>query len=181
MKYETRKPAELIPYENNAKTHTPEQIEKIAASIREFGFINPIIIDANNGVIAGHARLQAAQSIGLESVPVLRVEHLTEAQKRAYIIADNRLAEVGTGWDLELLNLELQKLQELDFDLELTGFSLDEVSSLLDVSDNESEELKEEEYVETFEVIIECSDESSQQKIYNKLVSEGYKCRVLSL
>lgn len=180
MKYETRKPSELSPYCNNARTHTPEQIEQIAASIREFGFINPIIIDANNGVIAGHARLQAAQSIGLASVPVLRVEHLTEAQKKAYIIADNKLA-LNADWNMELLNLELQELQELDFDLELTGFSLDEVSSLLDVSDNESEELKEEEYVETFEVVIECSDESSQQKIYNKLVSEGYKCRVLSL
>lgn len=122
MKYETRKPAELIPYENNAKTHTPEQIEKIAASIQEFGFINPIIIDANNGVIAGHARLQAAQSIGLESVPVLRVEHLTEAQKRAYIIADNRLAEIGTDWDVELLQQELADLGDLGMDLELVGF-----------------------------------------------------------
>ena len=132
MKYETRKTAELIPYGNNARTHTPEQIEKIAASIQEFGFINPIIIDANNGVIAGHARLQAAQSIGLASVPVLRVEHLTEAQKKAYIIADNRLAEVGAGWDLDLLRQELVDLGdlELDFDLELTGFSLDEIEEL---------------------------------------------------
>jgi ParB-like chromosome segregation protein Spo0J len=181
VKYETRKPSELSPFDNNARTHTPEQIEKIAASIQEFGFINPIIIDANNGVIAGHARLKAAQSIGLESVPVLRVEHLTEAQKRAYIIADNRLAEIGSDWDVELLQQELADLGDLGLDLELTGFSLDEVGSLLDVSDNESEELKEEEYVESFEVVIECSDESSQQKIYNKLVSEGYTCRVLSL
>lgn len=126
MKYETRKPSELSPYGSNARTHTPEQIEKIAASIQEFGFINPIIIDANNGVIAGHARLQAAQSIGLASVPVLRVEHLTEAQKRAYIIADNRLAEIGTDWDVELLQQELADLGDLGLDLELMGFGVDD-------------------------------------------------------
>jgi len=126
MKYETRKPSELSPFANNARTHTPEQIEKIAASIREFGFINPIIIDKDNGLIAGYGRLMAAQLLGLESVPVLSVEHLTDAQKRAYIIADNRLAEIGTDWDLDLLRQELVDLGDLGVDLRLTGFDLEQ-------------------------------------------------------
>lgn len=179
MKYETRKPAELIPYENNARTHTPEQIEKIAASIQEFGFINPIIIDANNGVIAGHARLQAAQSIGLDSVPVLRVEHLTEAQKRAYIIADNRLAEVGAGWDVELLRQELADLGDLGMDLELTGFDDIELGKLFD--EHEEHDIKEESYYEVFNIIVECDNEAEQEKLFNRLNAEGYKCRVQSL
>lgn len=179
MKYETRKPSELSPYGNNARTHTPEQIEKIAASIQEFGFINPIIIDANNGVIAGHARLQAAQSIGLDSVPVLRVEHLTEAQKRAYIIADNRLAEIGTDWDVELLRQELADLGDLGMDLELTGFDDIELGKLFD--EHEEPDIKEESYSEVFNIIVECDNEAEQEKLFNRLDAEGYKCRVQSL
>jgi len=178
VKYETRKLAELIPYENNARTHTPEQIEKIAASIQEFGFINPIIIDANNGVIAGHARLQAAQSIGLASVPVLRVEHLTEAQKKAYVIADNRLAEVGAGWDVELLKQELADLGDLGIDLELVGFDDIELGKLFD---EQEPDIKEESYSEVFNIIVECDNEAEQEKLFNRLTAEGYKCRVQSL
>ena len=94
MKYETRKTANLIPYANNAKVHSEEQVTKIASSIKEFGFVNPIIIDGDNGVIAGHGRLMAAKKLGLDDVPVLEVDHLTEAQRKAYILADNRLGEV---------------------------------------------------------------------------------------
>src|SRR5699024_119135 len=94
MKYDTGKTANLIHYANNAKVHSEEQVTKIASSIKEFGFVNPIIIDGDNGVIAGHGRLMAAKKLGLDDVPVLEVDHLTEAQRKAYILADNRLGEV---------------------------------------------------------------------------------------
>lgn len=112
---------ELIPYSRNARTHSREQINKIRASLREFGFVNPILIDDNMNVIAGHGRLEAAKAEALEQVPCVFVNHLTDAQKRAYILADNRLAELA-GWDEELLRIELDELKALDFDLDLIGF-----------------------------------------------------------
>ena len=111
----------LVPYVNNARRHSPEQVNQLRASLREFGFVNPILIDDNYNIIAGHGRLMAAQAEGLEKVPCVFVEHLTDAQKRAYILADNRLAELGD-WDEELLRLELDALKNLDFDIALTGF-----------------------------------------------------------
>lgn len=117
--------ADLLPYINNAKKHSGDQVAMLAASIREFGFNNPILTDGDNGVIAGHGRLQAAQKLGLETVPTIELSHLSAAQKKAYILADNRLGEVGTEWDMELVNLELEALQGLDFDLSLTGFELE--------------------------------------------------------
>ena len=119
--------AALIPYINNAKTHSDKQVDMIAASIKEFGFNNPILIDGESGVIAGHGRLMAANKLGMDKVPTIELSHLTEAQKKAYILADNRLGEVGTDWDMELVNIELQFLDELDFDVELTGFDMPEV------------------------------------------------------
>lgn len=172
--------ADLIPYARNSRTHSDEQVTKIAASIKEFGFLNPVIIDGENGIIAGHGRVMAAKKLGLDEVPVIEATHLTDAQRRAYVIADNRLA-LDAGWDEEMLRVEFAELEALGFDLELTGFSLEDVGSLLDVGDNESKQIKEDNYVEAFEVVIECSDECSQQKIYERLVSEGYTCRVLSL
>lgn len=112
---------ELIPYVNNARTHTPEQVAQIAASIKEFGFCNPVLIDKDSGIIAGHGRVMAAQKLGLETVPTIELSHLTDTQRKAYILADNRLAE-KSGWDDELLRLELGELQDLDFDLSLIGF-----------------------------------------------------------
>ena len=115
--------SDLVPYVNNAKTHPEEQVVKIASSIKEFGFNAPILVDGNNGIIAGHGRLQAAKKLKLSTVPVVRLDHLSEAQKKAYILADNRLGEVGgTDWDMDLVSLELQDLQDLDFDIDLTGF-----------------------------------------------------------
>jgi len=122
--------ADLIPYANNARTHSPAQVSKIAASIKEFGFTNPILIDANNGIIAGHGRVLAAQKIKLAMVPVIELGHLTDAQRRAYILADNRMA-LDAGWDADLLKLELLSLKDEGFDLELTGFGLDEIGELL--------------------------------------------------
>jgi DNA modification methylase len=128
--YKTVPVAELIPYARNSRTHSPQQVDKIAASIREFGFLNPIIVDGKNGIVAGHGRVMAAQKLGLASLPVIEAAHLTEAQKRAYVIADNRLA-LDAGWDNDMLKIELQDLDAEGFDLSLTGFNPDEIGNFL--------------------------------------------------
>lgn len=120
----------LIPYARNARTHTPEQVAQIAASMREFGFTNPVLIDAEGGIIAGHGRVMAARQLGLASVPCIRLGHLSDAQKRAYVIADNKLA-LNAGWDESILALELKDMQAMDYDLALTGFDLGEIDELL--------------------------------------------------
>jgi DNA modification methylase len=120
----------LIPYARNSRTHSDGQVAQIASSIKEFGFTNPVLIDGGGGIIAGHGRVLAARKLGMSEVPCIRLDHLTEAQKRAYVIADNRLA-LNSGWDTEMLKVEFADLQELGFDLELTGFDLDEIKELL--------------------------------------------------
>ena len=119
----------LVPYVNNARTHSPEQIAKLRSSLREFGFINPVIIDRDYGVIAGHGRILAAKEEGITEVPCVFADHLTEAQKKAYIIADNRMA-MDAGWDEELLRVEIEALQAADFDPLLTGFDEKELADL---------------------------------------------------
>jgi ParB-like chromosome segregation protein Spo0J len=121
MKIEQLPTADLIPYARNTRTHLPEQVAQIAGSIREFGFTNPVLIDGENGIIAGHGRVMAASKLGLAKVPCIRLAHLTDTQKRAYIIADNKLA-LNAGWDEEMLGLELADLRETDFDLDVLGF-----------------------------------------------------------
>lgn len=121
----------LIPYINNARTHSPEQIAKLRASLREFGFINPVIIDKDYTIIAGHGRCAAAKEEGMTEVPCVLADHLTDAQKKAYIIADNRMA-MDAGWDEELLRVEIEALEAEDFDPLLTGFDEDELSKLFD-------------------------------------------------
>lgn len=111
----------LVPYANNARKHSPAQVNKLRASLREFGFINPVIIDKDFGIIAGHGRVMAAQAEGIAEVPCVLVDHLTDAQKKAYIIADNKLA-LDADWDEELLRLEIESLKEMDFDVSFTGF-----------------------------------------------------------
>lgn len=127
---EYRAVADLVPYARNARTHSPEQIDQIAASIQEFGWTNPILVDGANGVVAGHGRLAAAQQLGSERVPVIELAHLSAPQRRAYILADNKLAE-NAGWDESLLAAELGALQDLGVDPGLLGFSLEEVDALL--------------------------------------------------
>lgn len=127
--YKTSQVADLIPYARNSRTHSGAQVGKIAASIREFGFLNPVIIDGQNGIIAGHGRVMAAQKLGMETVPVIEASHLTEAQRRAYVIADNKLA-LEAGWDDEMLRVEFAELSDMGFDLELTGFELGEIEAL---------------------------------------------------
>ena len=122
--------AELIPYARNARTHSEQQVSQIAGSIQEFGFCNPVLIDATNGIIAGHGRVLAAQLLKLESVPCLRLTHLTDAQRRAYVLADNRIA-LSSGWDDEMLANELSDLHADEFDMALLGFDADELGKLL--------------------------------------------------
>ena len=121
----------LIPYVNNSRTHDNNQVKQIASSIKEFGFTNPILIDEDNGIIAGHGRLLAADLLGMDEVPTITLKGLTEAQRKAYVIADNQLA-LSAGWDLDSLKVELDRLAELDFDIDLLGFDDDFLSSLLD-------------------------------------------------
>jgi ParB-like chromosome segregation protein Spo0J len=178
VKITQKKVTELIPYVNNSRTHSDEQVAQIAASIKEFGWTNPILVDGKNGIIAGHGRLLAARKLGHKEVPTIELSELTDAQKRAYIIADNKLA-LNAGWDDEVLKLEIQQLSDLNFDLTLLGFDEVELAKMFDeVVDEEPEG---ENYQEVFNIIVECSNEAEQEKIFNRLDSEGYKCRVQSL
>lgn len=129
LKIESIEVSHLIPYANNARTHSDEQIAQIAASIKEFGWTNPILIDGENGIIAGHGRLAAARKLGMDEVPAIQLDGLSKAQKKALILADNKLA-LNAGWDDKLVAIELGELKEMDFDITLTGFSLDEFDAL---------------------------------------------------
>ena len=120
---------DLIPYARNSRTHSAEQVAQIAASIREFGWTNPVLIDGENGIIAGHGRVLAAHKLGETQVPTIELSHMSDTQKRAYIIADNKLA-LNAGWDDEMLALEIDDLKEAGFDLSFTGFSIDDINAL---------------------------------------------------
>ena len=146
MQIEQLSVKELLPYARNSRTHSDEQVGQIASSIKEFGFTNPILIDADNQIIAGHGRLMGANRLQMKEVPCIRLSHLTESQKRAYVIADNKLA-LNAGWDEELLALEIKDLQELDFDVSLLGFSDDELNGILDKLIEEVEGLTDEDAV----------------------------------
>jgi len=121
----------LIPYVKNSRTHSDGQVAQIAASIKEFGWTNPILVDGESGVIAGHGRLLAARKLGQKEVPVIELAHMTESQKRAYVIADNQLA-MNAGWDTTLLSLELADLKEIGFDLEILGFKPEDLKTFIE-------------------------------------------------
>lgn len=135
--------SKLVPYVNNARTHSPEQITKLRSSLREFGFVNPVIIDQDYGIIAGHGRVMAAKEEGIEEVPCVFVDYLTEAQKKAYILADNRFAQ-DADWDEELLRIEIESLQGADFDVSLTGFDPDELADLF--ADDSDSDVKDDDF-----------------------------------
>lgn len=137
MKVENISLEALIPYARNSRTHSDQQVAQVAASIREFGFTNPVLIGKENDIIAGHGRVLAARKLGLEKVPCIRLSDLSENQKRAYIIADNKLA-LNSGWDEEMLALELQDLGDLGVDLELTGFDAEFLGSKNFTEDNQT-------------------------------------------
>lgn len=127
----------LVPYARNARTHSDQQVAEIAASIREFGWTNPVLLDEAGGIIAGHGRVMAARKLGMEQVPTITLGHLTDVQRRAYVLADNKLA-LNSGWDSDMLRLEIEGLQELSFETSLLGFSEAEINLIMsDWSANE--------------------------------------------
>lgn len=152
LKFLYKKVSDLIPYVNNARTHNEENVIKLASSIKEFGFMAPIIISEDGGVIAGHGRLMAAKKLGLEKVPCVVESHLSDIQRKGYILADNRLA-LDSGWDDELLKMEMQTLNDVGFDMKLTGFDEDEINNLLKVSDSIIDNQEEEHEIEINEEI----------------------------
>ena len=148
--HEIKKVSDLIPYINNSRTHSDEQTTQIASSIKEFGFTNPVLIDESGGLIAGHGRLMAAKKLDLKEVPCIVLNGLTEAQKKAYIIADNQLPQ-NAGWDFEKLKLEIDTLSEMDFDIDLLGFDDDFLSELINIDNVNGSEEKENEYNQNIE------------------------------
>ena len=142
MKISQHKVDELIPYARNSRTHSDAQVAQIAASIKEFGFTNPVLIDETGSIIAGHGRVLASRKLNLVSVPCIQLSHLTEAQKKAYIIADNKLA-LNAGWDDEMLAVELTDLKDMGFNLDLTGFTLDEFQAILPIENYPESSAKE--------------------------------------
>lgn len=179
----------LVPYVNNARTHSKEQITKLRSSLREFGFVNPVIIDREFNVIAGHGRILAAKEENIEQVPCVFVDHLTEAQKKAYILADNRFA-LDAGWDEDMLRVEMEALQGMDFDISLTGFDEAEIADLFSADDNEAQEddfdedaaLQAEPFVKAGDLWILgrhhllCADSTNTEDV--KLLMDGKKANV---
>jgi len=183
MEYIKVKTSELIPYINNARTHDEAQIKKIQSSIREFGFINPVIIDDKNNIIAGHGRVQAALKEGITEVPCIKESHLSEYQKKAYILADNKLAELS-GWDFDLLANEIEELKNSDIDIDMLGFDEKELLELIEEKhDAEEDGFDLEENLNAKEIVkrgdiwnigkhrLMCGDSTNKEDVY-KLVGE---------
>jgi len=178
---QNRKVSELIPYANNSRTHSDEQINQIAASIDEFGFTNPILVDVDGVIIAGHGRALAAERLGMVEVPCIVLADLTPAQIKAYVIADNKLA-LNASWDEELLKVELEELHAVGFELDVIGFNADELAHIL--YDEIGAPLKpsvepESAYKEQYAVIVTCKDAAEQETVFNKLSGSGYDVKVV--
>lgn len=171
---------DLIPYANNARTHSDEQVAQIAASIREFGWTNPILIDGENGIIAGHGRLAAARKLGMDEIPAIQLDGLSTAQRKALILADNKLA-LNSGWDYDLLKLELNQLTEMGYDLQTIGFDENELTSIMFGEELEEKVATSESVNGVYEIAVECKDENEQQAVFDMLTEKGYKCRVLTM
>lgn len=169
----------LVPYARNSRTHSPEQIAQIAASMREWGWTNPVLVDEQDTIIAGHGRVLAAQKLGLEEAPVMVARGWSDAQKRAYVIADNKLA-LNAGWDMETLAVEIGDLSGMGFDLNLTGFTGAELASLAGASpEDKPEDPGGIDYEERFAIVVTCADEADQKAKYDELVAQGFDCKVL--
>jgi len=178
-KVERRKVKDLVPYAKNARTHSEEQIEQIAHAIEQWGWTVPCLVDEKGGLIAGHGRVLAAKQLGLDEVPVVVARGWSAAQKRAYVLADNKLTENG-GWDDDLLKVEIGELQGEGFDLTLTGFSMDEIGGLLgETASDGIEDAPDSKYKEQFGVIVICRDEAHQQEVFESLAGSGYEVRVV--
>lgn len=176
---ERRPVASLAPYARNARTHSPAQIEQLVASIREFGWTIPVLVDEVGGIIAGHGRVLAAQSLGLVDVPVMVARGWADEKKRLYIIADNKLA-LNAGWDEEILRLELLDLRDVGgVDLGLTGFGELELGKIFGGPDAGAAATGGMNYQEQFGVIVICKDAAHQERVYNELAEAGHECRVV--
>lgn len=163
----------LTPYARNSRTHSDAQVAQLAASIREWGWTTPVLIDEQGGIIAGHGRVLAARQLGMSDVPVVIATGWSDVKRRAYVIADNKLA-LNAGWDAEMLALELGELGELGFNLELTGFSDDEINPIEEEIDT-SPQLESRE----FRVVVENLNEEQQAKLIEDLESKGFKCKAM--
>lgn len=179
LKIEYKNISELLPYEHNARTHSKEQIAQIARSIKEFGWTNPILLDGASGIIAGHGRLEAAKILGLDKVPCIELSHLTPIQKKAYIIADNKLA-LNADWNIDFLASELEELKNDDFDLSLTGFNDDELKDLGCSSPLSEEHMQHNIDSLEFFIAVKTVDESAQEKLFSELKARGYECKIMS-
>lgn len=169
----------LIPYARNARTHSTTQVAQIAASIKEFGWTQPVLIDGDNGIVAGHGRVMAAETLGIETVPCIELKHLTEAQKRAYVIADNKIA-LNSDWDMDVLSAELNDLKALEFPIDLTGFFDGNVASMTAQVEKMASQAEPQLAAGlTFSVIVEVADEAAQAGLLERLEKEGFKCRLL--
>ena len=179
---------EIKPYERNARIHSSKQINQIMEAIKAFGFTNPLLIDDENNLIAGHGRLEAVKQLNiidfkdnpLKELPAIIITGLSEADKKALIIADNKIAE-NASWDYDLLQAEFQELEAINYDLDLMGFdNLDEILGAdIDV-EQETKEIKEVEINQKYELLIKCKDESELEQAYNENIEKGYKCSILT-
>lgn len=179
----------INPYEKNARTHSNKQLEQIMNSIKAYGFTNPLLVDENNNLIAGHGRLEAVRQLNrvdfknnpLMELPAIIIEGLSEADKKALIIVDNQIA-LNAGWDYEILSEELNELADINYDLDLLAFdNIDELLSYdLDNIDENVKELKEVEINHKYDLLIKCKNESELEKAYNENIERGYECKVLT-
>jgi ParB-like chromosome segregation protein Spo0J len=173
-----KKIKDLIPYVNNSRTHSEAQVAQIASSIKEFGWTNPILLDGENGIIAGHGRLMAGQLLGHEEAPTIELSHLTEHQKKAYVIADNKLA-LNAGWDFNILKMEFEDLNINEFDITKLGFDVKEINQILgieNVINIENEPTNETRNL----LMIECEGERELEKLYEEMQERGFQCKILS-
>lgn len=179
---------EIKPYERNARIHSSKQVKQIMEAIKAFGFTNPLLIDDENNLIAGHGRLEAVKQLNIidfkdkpiKELPAIVISGLSEADKKALIIADNKIAE-NASWDYDLLQAEFQELEAINYDLDLMGFdNLDEILGAdIDV-EQETKEIKEVEINQKYELLIKCKDESELEQAYNENIEKGYECKVLT-
>lgn len=177
---EYRPPGDLVPYARNARTHSDVQIAQIMLSIKEFGFTNPILLAEDGVIVAGHGRLAAAQKLGLAEVPTITLKGLSEVQRRALVIADNKIA-TNAGWNDELLKLELGDLDAFGFDLTLTGFTAQEVANVFGLEGAPpSPDEPADNYAEQYGVIVVCKDAAHQENVFNDLVARGFECKVVA-
>ena len=180
LTFETWPIDRCIDYARNPRKND-HAVDKVAAAIREFGFRVPIVAKSDGLVVDGHLRLKAAKKLGLTEVPVILADDMSEAQIKAFRLSVNKVAELAE-WDTDLLGLEIADLKEMGFDLELTGFEAAEIDALFDDDSSEDDTLPDQKELHaTFEVAVECKDETEQETVFNLLTKEGYKCRILSM